>query len=552
MPYEIHVISNTHWDREWLFDFQETRMQLIELFDALLDILDERPDYRAFLMDAQAVPVEDYLEVRPEQRERLAAHVAAGRIQIGPWYTNPECFSVGGESLVRNLAYGHRVAREHGGVMKAGYTPFSYGQNSQMPQIYRGFGIDTMLFYHGVSHTEVPNEFWFEGADGSRVLGSQLSSGARYNFYHHVYRPAKFGRGIDDRMREWADGGCPFHHCDGDRFREHHWRLDPNMGFDREAAVACVRKLMEAEKAVCITRVLAFFMGHDSSIPDTLTLAIIDEARPRLGEDTIAHASLPEHLDKVKAALPDGLPVLKGERRTPKPMPLIYHLYCDVLSSRTRMKRKNALAETMLQRWAEPFAALAWTLGAPYPRALLDLAWKTLLRGHPHDSIAGSGVDDIEEDMHHRLRQVQHRQGTPAPRAGACAGANRQRGLRPGRRARHRVQPLAPPALGSGERGHRPAGIDSRERIRRRGRGHGRIRRGAGAHAPAAPRHHEPDGRRHGHDAVSAVRGALRRRRARPGLRHLPDRPEGRVPARAASRGREPHGERAPPCRYRA
>ncbi|MBP8130429.1 MAG: alpha-mannosidase, partial [Candidatus Hydrogenedentes bacterium] len=129
-PREMHVISNTHWDREWLFDFQETRMLLAEMFDKLLDILDARPDYKAFLMDGQVIPVEDYLEVRPENRERLVGHVRAGRLQIGPWYTDPECFCVGGESLVRNLLYGHRVANALGGVMKVGYTPFSYGQNS--------------------------------------------------------------------------------------------------------------------------------------------------------------------------------------------------------------------------------------------------------------------------------------------------------------------------------------------------------------------------------------------------------------------------------------
>ena len=39
--YEIHVISNTHWDREWLYNFQETRMMLVEFLDKLLDVLDK-------------------------------------------------------------------------------------------------------------------------------------------------------------------------------------------------------------------------------------------------------------------------------------------------------------------------------------------------------------------------------------------------------------------------------------------------------------------------------------------------------------------------------
>ena len=65
---------------------------------------------------------------------------------------------------------GLKVAAGFGNVPKVGHTPFSYGQNSQMPQIYQGFGIDNMQFYHGVSHNEVPIEFIFEALDGSQVL----------------------------------------------------------------------------------------------------------------------------------------------------------------------------------------------------------------------------------------------------------------------------------------------------------------------------------------------------------------------------------------------
>lgn len=403
--YEIHVISNTHWDREWLYHFQETRLQLIEMMDKLLDVLDRRPEYASFLLDSQTVPVEDYLEVRPENRNRIVEHVTNGRLLIGPWYTAPECFCVNGESLVRNLLYGHRTAREFGRVMKVGHTPFSYGQNSQMPQIYRGFGIDAMLFYHGVSHDEVPNEFIFEGADGAQILASQMSSFARYNFYFFVYRPVIYGAAIDDRTYDWRQGGCPFHLCGEAQAAGHCTLLDPVENYDLDRAGDCARQLRSMEAGVSTTRHLAFMMGHDSSAPDEREIEIIAAARDALDGDRIFHSSLPTYIEKVRKAAKD-LTVLKGERRTPKPMPLIMHLYSDVLSSRTRMKRLNARAEFDLQRSTEPFAAAAAGLGAAYPHALLDMAWKTLLKCHAHDSIAGSGVDDIEQDMIYRLRQV--------------------------------------------------------------------------------------------------------------------------------------------------
>ena len=403
--YEIHVISNTHWDREWLYNFQETRLMLVEMMDGLLDILEKEPAYKSYLLDSQTVLLEDYLEIRPENRERIRQHVQSGRMLVGPWYSDPESFSVNGESLVRNLLMGHKVATNFGKVMKVGYTPFGYGQNSQMPQIYAGFSIDTMLFYHGVSHDEVKNEFIFEGTDGTQVMGSQMSSGARYCFYHNVYRPVVRGRSIKERTFAWEDGGMPFHFASPAHARDDHLLINSQPQIQEEELRDCVQSLMEAEKKVATTRYLTFMSGHDSSIADEVELELIEKAKKHLPDAEIFHSSLPELMDKIKANV-QNLTVLKGERRTPKLMNGRVHLYSDVLSSRTRMKRQNTRAEYNLQRVAEPLAAVAGMLGRNYPESALELAWKTLLKCHAHDSIAGSGVDDIEWDMMNRLQQV--------------------------------------------------------------------------------------------------------------------------------------------------
>ena len=87
---DLHVISLTHWDREWRFPFAKTRMLLVEMMDGLLKTLDEDPDYKCFHLDGQTILLEDYCQVRPENAERIGAHVRAGRIRIGPWYVLPE------------------------------------------------------------------------------------------------------------------------------------------------------------------------------------------------------------------------------------------------------------------------------------------------------------------------------------------------------------------------------------------------------------------------------------------------------------------------------
>lgn len=63
----FHVISNTHWDREWRFPFQKNRQHLVEMIDSVLNILENDPDYRAFHLDSQSIVLRDYLEIRPEK-----------------------------------------------------------------------------------------------------------------------------------------------------------------------------------------------------------------------------------------------------------------------------------------------------------------------------------------------------------------------------------------------------------------------------------------------------------------------------------------------------
>ena len=74
-PVCFHLIPNTHWDREWLYDFQETRMLLVEFMDRLLEILAAHPDYKTYLLDGQTIPIEDYLEIRPEKKDEIVRRV---------------------------------------------------------------------------------------------------------------------------------------------------------------------------------------------------------------------------------------------------------------------------------------------------------------------------------------------------------------------------------------------------------------------------------------------------------------------------------------------
>ena len=164
----LHVVSHTHWDREWYLTFQQFRFRLTRLVEALLEILGSDPGYRHFTLDGQAAVLEDVVDVRPDLEEPLRRHVREGRILIGPWFVLPDEFLVSPEALVRNLLLGDRICRAWGAKMDVGYLPDPFGHISQLPQLLRGFGIETAVFARGAG--DMPVEFRWAAPDGTPVL----------------------------------------------------------------------------------------------------------------------------------------------------------------------------------------------------------------------------------------------------------------------------------------------------------------------------------------------------------------------------------------------
>ena len=144
-----HIVTHTHWDREWYQTFQQFRVRLVDLMDHTMEIFDNDPEFKHFMLDGQTVVIEDYLEIKPEQRERIKKLVQERKLFIGPWYVLVDEFLVSGESFIRNLLTGHRIAREFGELMKVGYLPDQFGHISQIPQILRGFDIDCAVAWRG-------------------------------------------------------------------------------------------------------------------------------------------------------------------------------------------------------------------------------------------------------------------------------------------------------------------------------------------------------------------------------------------------------------------
>lgn len=400
----IHVVSNSHWDREWGYPFEETRLLLLDFMDNLLELLDTDKEFHSFTMDSQTLCVEDYLELRPEKRATVEKHVKSGRLIVGPWYSLPEEYLVNGESLVRNLLVGHRLAQGLGRVAKVGYTPFGYGQTSQMPQIYNGFDIDTIIFYRGIN---VPkSEFILQGPDGSRLLGMRFGCMSRFSYYIYVYRFLRYGSDDVWARYDWDRGAAPFRLARVDRPREHYYVLDKHIKQWNEKPIRDqLLKLVKDESEHFTTSQICCMQGFDTSDPDPEETKIMKLCQKLLPEHDIKFSDLKTYMDAMRKEVKNP-PVLTGESRDPGSTGKWTHLMGDVISARTRLKRANHKAEVVLQRLAEPWSAIGSMAGGRYEKTAIDRCWKMLLQNHPHDTITGAGIDQMEKDSLFRFDQI--------------------------------------------------------------------------------------------------------------------------------------------------
>ncbi|WP_163881829.1 alpha-mannosidase [Paenibacillus favisporus] len=368
-----HIVSHTHWDREWYLPYEKHHVRLIKLMDALLDKLDKDPEYRSFFLDGQTIILEDYLQVRPQQQARLEKHISDGRILIGPWYILQDAFLTSSEANVRNMLIGHKDAKRYGQPAQIGYFPDTFGLAGQTPQLMRQSGIHNAFFGRGVKPTGFNNtvadgdyessfsELEWEGPDGSKVLGILFAN--------------------------WYSNGNEV-------------PADPG-----EAKEYWQRKLADAAKYAS-TGELLFMNGCDHQ-PIQLDLPeAIRTARDLFPDTDFVHSNFIDYLAALESSLDRELSSVRGELRSQRTDG--WGTLVNTASSRVYLKQLNQRGQAMLEKVAEPLAAYASLLGAAYPHDLLQYAWKTLMQNHPHDSICGCSVDEVHREMVTRFEKSRH------------------------------------------------------------------------------------------------------------------------------------------------
>lgn len=349
---KVIIAASTHWDREWYRTFSEFRIRLCDMMNNLLDLLEKDDDFVCYTFDGQSVVLDDYLEVFPQNRQRVQKLVQQGKLAFGPLYNLPDEFLSGGEALIRNFLAGDQVCKDIGGKMNAGYIPDNFGHISQMPQILNQVGIDSAFFFRGANmHAVRHKEFFWQSPDGSRVLGEYLLLG-----YWSLKSWGKMGESVCDHFKD-------------------------------------VYQTLKGHSAL---NTILMINGSDHLYQDPDFTSNLKQVQQASSELDICNASIEAYAKLAKEAVTNRnlhtiYEELRDFRYGPDPT--------SATSCRSYLKKELYACLTELERYSEPLCSMLYQMGEVYPAALIDHSWKQVLKALGHDGITGCSTDLVIQDI---------------------------------------------------------------------------------------------------------------------------------------------------------
>ena len=351
MGRQIQIIMHTHWDREWYFSKDETKVLLRNHMENVFDFLESNPKC-IYVLDGQSIMIDDVLELQPDFESKIRHFVENKQLRVGPWYTQTDLLLVHGESILRNLYYGIKRAKDFGDPMLVGYAPDTFGHASQMPQIYRMFKIESTFFWRGFSELKAKHsDFIWEGLDGSRIIGVNLATG---------YQGAKYLEDQDAPLKQ---------------------RMDKILAVLDKYSFSDARLIMN---------------GHDQMPIQENIQEILTKLRTMYPDDEVKVSDFESYVSALKG---QPLEVVQGELTHSKHS----RIHRTIGSTRMDIKLLNSEIEHKVFDVLEPLSVILSEAGMLYPHAVIEKILKILFGVHAHDSIGGCNTDDVNQDIKQRL-----------------------------------------------------------------------------------------------------------------------------------------------------
>jgi alpha-mannosidase len=172
----LHIIGYSHIDAAWLWPWRDGSDEALNTFRSALDRMKETPGFcyshssSAHYRWVERADPGMFAEIRDRIRE--------GRWEVvGGWPVEPDCNIPATESFVRHCLYGKTYCQNSlGADVRIGFNPDSFGHATGLPTILKHAGYEYYVFMRPGEHEmKLPQMFWWEGPDGSRVLALRIT-----------------------------------------------------------------------------------------------------------------------------------------------------------------------------------------------------------------------------------------------------------------------------------------------------------------------------------------------------------------------------------------
>lgn len=369
----LHIISHSHWDREWYMPFEYHRSYLIKLIDNCMELFEKDENFISFHLDGHTALVEDYLEIKPENEEKIKEYIRNGKFAVGPWYVLQDEFLTSAEANIRNLLVGTSLAKKFGKVTEYGYFPDAFGNAGQMPQIMKQAGMKGIIFGRGVSYSPTNDASEKEYSD-ERTYSSK---------YSEIYWASPDGSVLPAAVyMNWYNNANEI-------------PVNADKGFWE-------RTIKNAERLASSDEILLMNGCDHQPVQKNLSEAL-ENARKAFPEYNFIHSDFDTYMTACTKKLPEDVKTITGELISQDTDG--WYTLVNTSSALVDLKIMNSKCEMYLESVAEPLSAAASLLGKKYPHEQLLYSWKTLMKNHPHDSICSCSCDAVNEEVRTRFNK---------------------------------------------------------------------------------------------------------------------------------------------------